>query len=59
MSKPNEFIAHASHIVRGAAEGWQENAIETLHSVTTTQWGENVIARNPLYQSILEVLEKD
>ena len=59
MSKPNEFIAHASHIVRGAAEGWQENAIETLHSVTTTQWGGNVIARNPLYQSILEVLEKD
>lgn len=59
MSKPNEFIAHASHIVRGAAEGWQENAIETLHSVTTTQWGENVIARNPLYQSILEVLEKN
>lgn len=59
MSKPNEFIAHASHIVRGAAESWQENAIETLHSVTTTQWGENVVARNPLYQSILEVLEKD
>ena len=59
MSKPNEFIAQASHIVRGAAEGWQKNAIETLHSVTTTQWGENVIARNPLYQSILEVLEKD
>lgn len=59
MSKPNEFIAHASHIVRGAAEGWKENAIETLHSVTTTQWGKNVIARNPLYQSILEVLEKD
>lgn len=49
MSKPNEFISQASHIVRGAAEGWQENAIETLKAVTTTQWGENVIAPNPLY----------
>lgn len=59
MSKPNEFILQASHIVRGAAEGWQENAIETLRGVTTTQWGENVIAPNPLYQSILDTLAQD
>lgn len=59
MSKPNEFISQASHIVRGAAEGWQENAIETLRGVTTTQWGENVIAPNPLYQSILDTLAQD
>lgn len=59
MSKPNEFISQASHIVRGAAEGWQENAIETLKAVTTTQWGENVIAPNPLYQNILSTLEQD
>lgn len=59
MSKPNEFISQTSHIVRGAAEGWQENAIETLRGVTTTQWGENVIAPNPLYQSILDTLAQD
>lgn len=59
MSKPNEFISQASHIVRGAAEGWQENAIETLKKVTTTQWGENVIAPNPLYQSILDKLAQN
>ena len=59
MSKPNEYISQASHIVRGAAEGWQENAIETLKGVTTTQWGENVIAPNPLYQSILDMLAQD
>lgn len=59
MSKSNEFISQASHIVRGAAEGWQENAIETLKAVTTTQWGENVIAPNPLYQSILSTLVQD
>lgn len=59
MSKPNEFISQASHIVRGAAEGWQVSAIETLRGVTTTQWGENVIAPNPLYQSILTTLAQD
>lgn len=59
MSKPNEFIAQASHIVRAAAEGWEENAIQTLRRVTTTQWGGNVIAHNPLYQSILNVLTQE
>lgn len=58
MSRPNEFISQASHIVRGAAEDWQENAIETLQGVLTTQWGENVIARNPVYHNILTVLEQ-
>lgn len=59
MSKPNEFISQASHIVRGAKEDWQEHAIETLKEVKTTQWGENVIVRNPLYKNILDVLAQD
>lgn len=59
MSKPNKFITQASHAVRGATDGWKENAIEALTSVTKTQWGENVIARNPLYQNILDKLECD
>ena len=59
MSRPNEFVSQASRIVRGAAEEWQKNAIEMLKSITTTQWGENVIARNPLYQKILDVLEQE
>lgn len=59
MSKPNEFISQASHIVRGVAEGCQENAIETLRGVKTTQWGENVITRNPLYQDIMDVLAQN
>lgn len=59
MSRPNEFISQASHIVRGAAEDWQKNAIETLQGVLTTQWGENVIARNPVYHNILTVLEQE
>jgi ATP-dependent helicase HepA len=58
MSRPNEFISQASHIVRGAADKWQEKACDVLNHITTTQWGENVIARNPLYQEILEVLSQ-
>ena len=57
MSRPNEFIYHCSHAVRGAADGWRETAIEALRNITTTQWGENVIARNPLYKDILKRLE--
>lgn len=59
MSRPNGFISQAAHIVRCAAEGWQKNAIETLQGVLTTQWGENVIARNPVYHHILSVLKQE
>ena len=58
MSRPNEFIYQCSHAVRGAGEGWRETAITALHNVTSTQWGENVIAKNPLYADILTRLEK-
>lgn len=34
MSKPNEFISKASHIVRGASDGWQQKAIEALREIT-------------------------
>ena len=59
MSRPNEFIYRCSHIVRGAAEGWKDEAKEALKNVATTQWGENVIAKNPLYEDILARLECD
>lgn len=57
MSRPNEYIYNASHAIRGAVDGWQGVAIEALRSVTTTQWGENVIAKNPLYNDVLTRLE--
>ncbi|MBQ6700716.1 MAG: DEAD/DEAH box helicase family protein [Oscillospiraceae bacterium] len=58
MSRPNEFIYRCSHVVRGAADGWQNEAKETLKNVITTQWGENVIAKNPLYNDILDRLNR-
>ena len=59
MSKPNEHIYYASHAVRGATDGWRETAINALKNITTTQWGENVIAKNPLYRDVLKRLENN
>lgn len=58
MSRPNEFIARASHIVRSGQENWAENAAAELVNVRKTQWGDNVIAENPLYDDVLIRLEK-
>lgn len=58
MSRPNEYIYRCSHAIRGAGEGWQETAIEELKNIKTTQWGESVIAKNPLYADVLTRLEK-
>lgn len=59
MSRPNEYIYHASHAVRGAADGWQERTMKALQNVTSTQWGENVVAKNPIYQDVLQRLKKE
>lgn len=59
ISRPNKFISKAARIVRGAAEGWQENAMTTLQEVLTTQWGENIVAKNPVYRHVLSTLEQD
>ena len=56
MSRPNEFIYRCSHAVRGAAEGWQETAIAELQGITATQWGENVVSKNPVYADVLRRL---
>lgn len=58
MSRPNEFIYRCSHAIRGAGEGWRETAIAELTNIKSTQWGENVIAKNPLYVDIIGRLEK-
>ena len=58
MSRPNAYIYQCSHAIRGAGAGWREAAITALQNIKSTQWGENVIARNPLYSDVLERLEK-
>ena len=57
MSNPNEFIYRASHAARGVSSNWQIAAAKELRGITATQWGENVIAKNPLYSDILQRLD--
>ena len=58
MSKPNKFVSECSHILRTATGNWQEDALNVLLQITSTQWGENVIAKNPKYQKSVETLSK-
>ena len=59
MSRPNEYIYRSAHAIRAAGEDWREVALEELKNITHTQWGENVIARNPVYNDILNRLEQE
>lgn len=59
MSKPNEYISKAVHAVRKNEDGWQTDAVQALLDVRKTQWGDNVISENPIYDDILLRLEKD
>lgn len=58
MSEPNAYISRCAHIVRAAEDGWQAAATEELENLQTTRWGDNVIAQNPVYGSVLEKLGK-
>lgn len=58
MSRPNEYIYRASSVIRGAAEGWQSAAKKELSEIRTTQWGENVVTKDPLYVDVLKRLEE-
>lgn len=58
MARPNEYISRAIRFIRTAEEGWAEAAVNELLGVRRTQWGDNVIAENPLYDDIMIRLEK-
>lgn len=58
MARPNEYIARCAHIVRGGGENWQDLALEQLSKVWTTQWGEDCIVKNPLYQQVTDKLKQ-
>lgn len=59
MMRPNPYISQCAHIIRAAKENWKAEALETLDKVLLTQWGENVIANNPVFEQIHTVLKQD
>lgn len=59
MSQPNAYISKCSSTIRKAEGNWQIQAQEELNGILCTQWGENVIAENPLFKSVISRLEQD
>jgi len=59
MSRPNAFISNCVKILRGAGENWQKNALDELKRVHETQWGENVVSKNPVYLDAVQQLGKE
>ena len=58
MARPNEYISRAVRLIRAAEDGWADAAVNELLNVRRTQWGDNVISENPLYDDVLIRLEK-
>lgn len=58
MSRPNKYISEAVKTIRRANDNWQREALASLQHVLETQWGENVIAANPDYKSLIRSLHK-
>ena len=59
MSRPNAHISQVSTLIRRAGENWQQEALEELRGILETQWGENVVAANPTYSSMVQTLQQD
>lgn len=59
MARPNSHISAACSLIRRAGKDWQEQAVKELKGVLETQWGENVVAANPTYASMLQTLQKE
>ena len=58
MSKPNRYISRAVRSLRTAEPGWTDTAIQEMTDLRHTQWGDNIITQNPLYNDILMRLKK-
>lgn len=59
MARPNAHISRCASIIRRAADNWQKDALNALQGVLETQWGENVIAQNPVYAKLINSLNKE
>ena len=59
MAQPNEYIHRAARYIRAGEAHWREDAKQELLGIPNTQWGKNIIVRNPLYQKILKTLDEE
>ncbi|EZP83098.1 Helicase [Novosphingobium resinovorum] len=53
MAEPNEAINAAIAAIRGAAAGWQQEAIGHLNEAAATDWGRAMLSPSPEFRNLL------
>lgn len=59
MAEPNPNINHAIDAARGAAEGWQKGARESLNKAANSSWGRTFFLNNPDFQTFYDFTSAD
>ena len=53
MAEPNEAINAAIAAIRGAADGWQQAALDHLGEAAATDWGRMMLVPSPEYRNFV------
>jgi len=56
MSEPNPYINRTIELARSAQPEWQDKAKQALQKAVNTSWGRSIIACNPEFQRIFDLL---
>ena len=56
MTEPNHAINAAVKILRNAPLHWREDAAHYLEQAANTNWGKNVLIKNPIYTRVIGLL---
>lgn len=59
MREPNAHLASAETVIRGAGEGWQGAALDSLAGALETPWGSRVLSADPRAQELRDLLDQD
>jgi len=59
MARPNPHINRAAHFIRTESPDWAKEARSSLEEAALTQWGQAVIASNPIFKNLITQLSHD
>jgi len=59
MARPNPYINRAAHFIRTESPDWTKEALSSLEEAALTQWGQSVIAPNPVFKNVITLLSGD
>ena len=59
MARPNTYINRAAHFIRTESPDWAKEAVSSLEEAALTQWGQAVIAPNPIFKKSITLLSYD